>query len=843
MSWGRGGAGNIWQAQVENKRVAEDVEAQHSQSTASPSAPSISTNMSSEPQQYAHSGRGGAGNWYSPVELSQHGTFSSTSTSPTSPSSVTPTSATATGAMHQELPSAKSGRGGMGNFVWGPSEKEKEEWERRRQEEERVRAQATMNVDQVLAKPSSVFLPAVDDFIVGNIDRGTFYDEYYDLGTVCNVRQRASSCSLCRIALETVDLSEPTGRDDIENSNCQLHWQSEGFAAGEEEPKVRFLKVIVQSSSVSVPEFHRICLLGDDAPQGAQKLFLGRRVPDKISIHRIKSWIRSCQSFHDDNCNDIVNRPESEMPVRFRVLDVWNLCVVPEPPPDCRYLALSYVWGRPSSVLKLSTANFAELTEPRALKREWHQIPRTIQDAIVLTSSLGERYLWIDSLCIVQDDDEDKNALIPFMDMIYDRAFLTVVAATGQSSEAGLPGLHKGTRRKKPTIEQLKPGLRVMCPKHLADALDQSYYDRRGWTYQEKVFSRRRLFFIDGQVVFQCRSAVFREDVALEDWRITSCQDEMGMRFFKGLVAGDEPQSVYVATLWEYSSREFSFNSDAINAFTGILEVLVRRLVGNPDPQSSSHGSVCGLPTAIFDWALLWEPVTPLERREGASWPSWSWCGWNGRVSLFLSSMDDAALQNWLSSQTWVRWLVYEQSKDLAATHLRRVDYAHRQNALFPPDLYPPVTLPPSSGAAHQGLLKTQPLQDRSCSFLYFATLSMTFSVQSTEVFRGPWRGYQICRGDETPCGKIWLDAEWKCASGREHEFLALSGAKSSSIAYIQLPAREAEKDVNEWDAYHVMMIHYPKVGAPAQRMGLGIILQESMSEKFGAVWKDVWLQ
>lgn len=144
--------------------IAQDVEAQQSQSIGGSSTaanvPEISTQTASEQQQYGHSGRGGAGNWYSPVELARQGTFSSSAASPTSPSTSTSTSAIWTGAAPVELPSARTGRGGAGNFVWGAIEKEKEEAARRRQEEERVKVQATVDVEQGLAKPSNVFLPA-----------------------------------------------------------------------------------------------------------------------------------------------------------------------------------------------------------------------------------------------------------------------------------------------------------------------------------------------------------------------------------------------------------------------------------------------------------------------------------------------------------------------------------------------------------------------------------------------------------------------------------------------------------------------------------------------------------
>jgi Heterokaryon incompatibility protein (HET) len=67
--------------------------------------------------------------------------------------------------------------------------------------------------------------------------------------------------------------------------------------------------------------------------------------------------------------------------------------------------------------------------------------PNTVKDAIDLVESLGERYLWVDSLCIVQDDDEWKCSQINNMASIYANSHLTIIAADGDSSDYGLRGL------------------------------------------------------------------------------------------------------------------------------------------------------------------------------------------------------------------------------------------------------------------------------------------------------------------------------------------------------------------------------------------------------------------
>ena len=343
--------------------------------------------------------------------------------------------------------------------------------------------------------------------------------------------------------------------------------------------------------------------------------------------------------------------------------------------------------------------------------------------------------------------------------------------------------------------------------------------------------------------MFRCRSSVYREDVILEDWKIISSQDQIGYRFPRGLES-DEPHSVYAGTLWEYSNRKLSFNTDVINAFTGVLEILHRRMVGNDDLVNPGSRSTCGLPTAIFDWALLWEPVIPLKRRSDALWPSWSWCGWNGRVSLLLSGMNGAELQDWLCQRTWIRWVVGEHRTDTAAPLLSSIDYFQRQNTLFPSEVYPPITPFLHTEESNQPLLRKVPThRDRPYSFLYFATLSMAFSVQPTDVSAGPWHGYKICEVDGTHCGKIFLDPGWEYVSDQKQEFLAVSEAKSREIAKIELPARGVRMDAPEWDAYHVLMISYPDADGPAERIGLGIVLRDSMREEFGAIWKNVCLQ
>ncbi|KAL5116886.1 hypothetical protein ACEQ8H_005238 [Pleosporales sp. CAS-2024a] len=137
MPYGRGGAGNILQAQEDSKKVAEASD-------------------------YAHMGRGGSGNWYQPTQLQKEGTFTQTSDSTAIPTSSKPQVSTPWHPEGQEMPIARSGRGGAGNFVWKSDEQARKELEGRELDEmkkkESVSQEVERDVTAVLAKPGAARL-------------------------------------------------------------------------------------------------------------------------------------------------------------------------------------------------------------------------------------------------------------------------------------------------------------------------------------------------------------------------------------------------------------------------------------------------------------------------------------------------------------------------------------------------------------------------------------------------------------------------------------------------------------------------------------------------------------
>jgi hypothetical protein len=203
----------------------------------------------------------------------------------------------------------------------------------------------------------------------------------------------------------------------------------------------------------------------------------------EIDVSLVKKWLAACQTHHPD-CSHIsphvLSKNGQARDFTIRALDLNHGCVV-EFPAHARYITLSYVWGDVPSV-RLTKRNFKRLTTRGSLDSIRIYLPRTIRDAMDFVSMLGERYIWIDALCLISDDETDMQKGIQLMDFIYEGSTLNIIAATGFDASGGLPGVRYGSRRMTQHVEEVLPGLNMAVYQALGVHLKASRYATRGWT-------------------------------------------------------------------------------------------------------------------------------------------------------------------------------------------------------------------------------------------------------------------------------------------------------------------------------------------------------------------------
>lgn len=296
---------------------------------------------------------------------------------------------------------------------------------------------------------------------------------YQSIGIKKEIKARKDRCSFCRLIYNTVfNNAIPYQVDD--ESSLGIIWNGEYyyFSASHGEDLTVKIAVIQEEGATSTPSNY--CYA---RPVSGPRVDLGR----------IQSWLDLCREHHSQG-SELQNMSASAKPnpkaLPARVIDVQEGCVVSlrSTDPDTRYVALSYVWGQ-AVQYRLLKANKDKMMTPGFLSSDSirDQIPRTIRDSMAVVAGLGLRYLWVDALCIIQDDADDTNEEIYRMDAIYEGSIFTLIAASGTHADAGLAALH--ARNGSQEVETIWPGVRMTAIHNVKEILDSVKYGTRGWTY------------------------------------------------------------------------------------------------------------------------------------------------------------------------------------------------------------------------------------------------------------------------------------------------------------------------------------------------------------------------
>lgn len=407
------------------------------------------------------------------------------------------------------------------------------------------------------------------------------------------------------------------------------------------------------------------------APPGLEPtIFGGRKRPLTINCDWLRSWMRICAEQHGDTCRHSLRSgqrdtsqgdPMDSRTTLIRFIDTKKRTIITLKDiviESLEYAALSYVWGKKIQKFILTANTATELEEAEGVVED--KASKTIVDAIELCRRLGVRYLWVDALCILQDDPGDKAIQLKAMSHIYRCASFTIVAASGDNADAGLPGLRPGTR----SFEQeevlvapatdSEPALSLVTtanPKLKASVhyLEETTWNTRGWTFQERYLSNRCLIFTQEQVYFSCNQVVFCEESYNEYgspylYPFEPTGSELSLRVARQHAEPDDASERfwirYRAVVERFTRRELGYKGDVYDAFAGLQKAL---------SDMSGERFLWGLPCSRLSAALAWDtfsgqrrrddlstlPMTELNRR--VAFLSWSWMGWIGEAHVSVT--------------------------------------------------------------------------------------------------------------------------------------------------------------------------------------------------------------
>lgn len=375
--------------------------------------------------------------------------------------------------------------------------------------------------------------------------------------------------------------------------------------------------------------------------RGALEAFNG-----SLNYELIKSWLTKCETEHVAICKSDDTKSTSSL--NIVLIDVSTKTFVRRRPGD-RFVALSYVWGkrvqRPGSVSASPRGSGGGTNNHGPTDREMNQkladfIPQTMRDALTFVERIGERYAWIDQLCIDQTNEEEKQRQINIMDRIFAAAILTVISLDGPDADWGLPGISR------PLLQTHQPTVRLMSGQLMAtfiysnwDNNGSSVWDSRGWTLQERLLSRRCIVFAKTYTSLACRTEYYHDCPTL-DPEEKGVGVWLGQEYFRedgsGINLDDDEWDFknYDALVSVFSGRELTHQSDALNACRGSL---------NRMSMSANVVFYYGLPVHDCLRALIWMPHHGNVITRNSGFPSWSWTGWQGRIEYAYWVGDMAA--------------------------------------------------------------------------------------------------------------------------------------------------------------------------------------------------------
>jgi hypothetical protein len=453
-----------------------------------------------------------------------------------------------------------------------------------------------------------------------------------------------SGCYLCICLIQ-----KSKDYDTNEFVDLELNWDLEISRKQDEDTKI----------SVFPSSRHRIsgCELLFTVPP--RQLVLNAAISDRNSTDNyqapantshsslanlVRSWLRVCL---DEHSGPITNQDNNYRPPRLLHIDSGSLRLIQgfECPQGSDWATLSHCWGPHPTFLTLTSTNKSQFE----LGIPLDSLARTFRDAVKFCDSIGVNYLWIDSLCIIQQGSGSKEDWFHHMTemrRVYQNATLNLAADRASSAEDGIFSDRVAASIQQPVIELHKGPMKgcwqMVIEAELLDLFSRSPLSSRAWVTQERIFSPRIVSFSEDQVYWSCdhgpcfKSERFPEgyptSVALPRY-CKSLLDEHKHETMSDMsdLRQDSVSQQFFREVCGYSSRILTYpDSDKFAAFSGIAEEYSRFI---------KEDYIAGFFRSHLPVYLTWKvrrPIPPRINRTitGSSYraPSWSWAAIDNEV-------------------------------------------------------------------------------------------------------------------------------------------------------------------------------------------------------------------
>lgn len=402
-----------------------------------------------------------------------------------------------------------------------------------------------------------------------------------------------------------------------------------------------------------------------------------RSTGSKTSIGVSIGWINNCIASHP-SCA-VENPPERQLPTRLINTGVMGsgsakLCYSSDLPPGTQYLTLSHCWGQ-GHIVRLTTDNLEKMLQEIEVK----DLSKTFQHAISFTRATGIGYLWIDSLCIIQNSDDDWRREAVRMSAVHSNSWCNIAADGGADGRTGcffdrevslveptaitiparctlrnvrikaadvwhsarrtVAGIDSSSPKNPPGPPFKGPQCTLIKKSIWSNEIAYSGLSRRGWVFQERLLAKRIIHFTATQISFECCQFEACETYpdglpkALYKGGLKDITLELRAHFNAQLVRGRDGsigRSAAALTTWAeivgtYSQCALTFDKDKLVA----LSAIARNLKTSFDCEY-----LAGLWSAYLERQLLWDTYGSASRPDIYTAPSWSWASVKGAVNI-----------------------------------------------------------------------------------------------------------------------------------------------------------------------------------------------------------------